>query len=512
MRALISVYDKTGLVDFAKALVELGWELVSTGGSAAILEAAGLPVVTVESVTGFPEMLDGRVKTLHPHVHGALLARRDVPDHMDTLRDHGIIPIDMLVSNLYPFEHSVQDASLDDLGKIEQIDIGGPAMVRAASKNHAAVTVVVDPGDYEGILEALGNGNIDASVRRKLAAKAFGHVSTYDALVAEFLRGPDERFPDELAIPLRRAAIPKYGENPQQPAAVYTRLSTNGTERGILRAVSLKGEPLSFNNYLDTDAAWQASKLFDRPAVCIVKHMVPCGLATRDTIADAYAAALDGDPVSAFGGVVSLNRRVDLAAAELMRKLKLDIIVAPDFDDDALAILQRKKGTRILSMPCEEHASSQATALDVRPIAGGMLVQVPDRNPDDPSTWRVVTATRPSDEQMRDLEFAWQAVRLVKSNAIVVARDVAIAGVGAGQPNRVESVNLATKKAGEKARGAALASDAFFPFGDSIELAASFGIATVIQPGGSVKDDEVIAAADAAGIAMVFTGTRHFRH
>ncbi len=512
MRALISVYDKSGLVDFAQSLVDLGWELVSTGGSAATLSGAGLPVITVESLTGFPEMLDGRVKTLHPNVHGALLARRDVPEHMETLDRHGIVPIDMLVSNLYPFERSVQDGTLDDDGKIEQIDIGGPAMVRAASKNFAAVTVVVDPSDYASVLEDLHSGQIDLASRRSLAAKAFGHVSTYDALVAEYLRGPEETFPAELAIPLRRAVIPRYGENPQQPAAVYTRLGTTPAPTGVLDAERRSGEPLSFNNFLDTDAAWNAITLFDEPAVCIVKHMVPCGLAVRDTIADAYAAAFDGDPVSAFGGIVALNRVVTLDAAERMRKIKLDIIIAPGYDDDAFAMLQRKKGTRLLTLQPANALSRSRRDVDVRPITGGLLVQIPDWEHDDPSSWKVVTRTLPNDEQLDDLAFAWQAVRLVKSNAIVVAKDRAIAGVGAGQPNRVESVNLATKKAGEKANGAALASDAFFPFGDSIELAARLGIAAVIQPGGSMRDDEVIAAADAAGITMVFTGTRHFRH
>ncbi|HYI25302.1 MAG TPA: bifunctional phosphoribosylaminoimidazolecarboxamide formyltransferase/IMP cyclohydrolase [Thermomicrobiales bacterium] len=513
MRALISVYDKIGLVEFARELVDLGWELVSTGGSAATLTGAGLPVTEVESLTGFPEMLDGRVKTLHPNIHGALLARRDLPEHMETLDQFGISPIDMLVSNLYPFEKSVQDAHLDDKARIEQIDIGGPAMVRAASKNFSAVTVIVDPADYIPIVTALRTGHVDLEARRALAAKAFGHVSTYDALVAQYLRGPDSLFPDELSIPLRRAATPRYGENPQQPAAVYRRLGTGAATPGILDAVRISGDPLSFNNFLDTDAAWNATGLFTEPAVCIVKHMVPCGLAVRSAISDAYAAAFDGDPMSAFGGIVSLNRAVDLPTAEQMRKIKLDIIIAPAYDDEALAVLQRKKGTRLLTLdPQRPETSNELHELDVRPISGGMLVQVPDRSNDDPSTWKVVTQVQPTDQQFADLAFAWQAVRLVKSNAIVVAKDSAVAGVGAGQPNRVESVNLATAKAGNKAKGAALASDAFFPFGDSIELAASHGIATVIQPGGSMRDEEVIAAADAAGIAMIFTGTRHFRH
>jgi phosphoribosylaminoimidazolecarboxamide formyltransferase/IMP cyclohydrolase len=345
-----------------------------------------------------------------------------------------------------------------------------------------------------------------------LAAKAFGHVSAHDALVASYLRQGDPQFPEELTIPLRHAATPRYGENPQQPAAAYARLRTDGVQPGLLDAEVLHGDALSFNNYLDADAAWTAVQLIEAPGVAIVKHMVPCGLATRESLAGAYEEAFAGDPVSAFGGIVALNRTVDVATAALMRKIKLDIIIAPGYDDDALASLAKKKGTRIVRLPNRDRTRSSTPDLDVRPISGGLLVQQPDTFPDDRASWKVVTNRQPSREEQRDLEFAWTAARLVKSNAIVFARDSAIVGLGAGQPNRLESVAIAARKAGDRAQGASMASDAFFPFADGIEQAIDAGVTAVIQPGGSMRDDEVIAAADAAGITMLFTGTRHFRH
>lgn len=513
MRALLSVYDKTGLIPFARTLSGLGYELVSTGGSAIALVEAGLQVTPVEEVTGFPEILDGRVKTLHPAIHAGLLARMGLPEHVATLAEHKISPIDVLVSNLYPFERAVQDQGLDFQQKIEQIDIGGPAMVRAAAKNFASVLVVTDPTDYDRLTPLLTNNEVDLAERRRLAAKAFGHVSIYDSLIAAFLRDGDPLFPEEFSFPLRHAATPRYGENPQQSAAAYVRLSVEAERTpGILDAQRLSGDPLSFNNYLDGDAAWQAAQQFSGPAVAIVKHLVPCGLAIRKSLAEAYEAAFEGDPVSAYGGVVALNRVVDSATAAMMRKIKLDIIVAPGYEDDARNILLRKKGTRILTLPNRATASDRRPDFDVRPISGGMLVQIPDTWPDDPGTWRVVTDNAPSDTQMADLDFAWKAARLVKSNAIVMVRNNAIVGLGAGQPNRLESVAIASRKAGDKARGAALASDAFFPFADGVEQAISAGITAIVQPGGSVRDDEVTAAANRAGIAMLFTRTRHFRH
>ena len=511
MRALLSVYDKTGIVSFARELHTLGYELVSSGGTAKALEDAGLPVLSVAEVTGSPEMLDGRVKTLHPRIHGGLLARRDVPDHMAQLAEFDITAIDILVSNLYPFEATLQQQGLQDIDIIEQIDIGGPAMVRAAAKNFASVIVLTDPSDYDRLLGELKTGDISPQERRSLAAKAFGHVSTYDSLVAEFLRADGtEIFPPELTLGMRRVSIPKYGENSHQQAAAYQRLRAGHPAPGILNAERLSGDELSFNNYLDADAAWQAAQLFDEPTVCIVKHTVPCGLAIRETLAEAYQAAFEGDPVSAFGGIVALNRPVDMETARLLRKIKLDIIIAPSYEPDALELVLKKKNTRILTLPNREDERVQE--LDVRPIGGGLLVQTPDIEAEDTANWRTVTEKQPTAREMSDLEFAWRIIPLVKSNAIIFVKDRAIVGLGAGQPNRLESVAIAARKAGDHAAGAVMASDAFFPFPDGIERGIDAGITAVIQPGGSVKDNDVIAAADRAGISMVFTGRRHFRH
>lgn len=512
MRALLSVSDKTGIVDFARKLQSFGYELISTGGTMTALVSAGLEVTAVSDVTGFPEMLDGRVKTLHPHIHGGLLARRNLDDHMQQLEEYGITPIDMLVVNLYPFEATVQQEDLQENDIIEQIDIGGPAMVRAGAKNFPGVVVVTDPDDYSWISEALGRGGLSYEQRRSLGAKAFGHVSTYDALVAEYLRGEGEsaQFPIELSIGLRRAKIPKYGENSHQSAAAYTRLRTGKPVSGILQAKQLKGEDLSFNNYLDADAAWQAAQLFDGPTVSIIKHTVPCGLAVRPQLADAWDAAFEGDTVSAFGGIVALNQHVDAETAARMRKIKLDIIIAPGYDEDALELLNKKKDTRILVLP--NLTGERIPELDVRPISGGMLVQEPDVEVEDPGDWRVVTEKRPTSREMEDMQFAWRVIPLIKSNAILFVKDQTVVGLGAGQPNRLESVAIAARKAGEIAAGAVMASDAFFPFADGIERAIEAGIMAVVQPGGSLRDDDVIHAANQAGISMVFTGRRHFRH
>lgn len=512
MRALLSVSDKTGIVDFAKRLAALGYELVSTGGTLKVLKDAGLEVTSVADITGSPEMLDGRVKTLHPRIHGGLLARRDLNDHMRQLDAHGIAPIDLLVVNLYPFEATVQQEGLSEQDVIEQIDIGGPAMIRAGAKNFASVIVVTDQNDYNAVIHHLQEGDVSHESRRALAAKAFGHVSTYDAIVREYLESVsnDGRFPREYTIGMRVAAVPKYGENSHQEARAYTRLRAGKPIQGILQADLLKGEDLSFNNYLDADAAWQAAQLFDGPTASIIKHTVPCGLAERDTLAEAYEAAFEGDPVSAFGGIVAVNRPVDLPTATMMRKIKLDIIIAPGFDGDALEVLQKKKGTRILRLPNRE--SKRTPELDVRPITGGMLVQEPDIEIEDPAIWKVVTGKQPTAQEQADLEFAWRVLPLIKSNAILIVKDRAVVGLGAGQPNRLESVAIAARKAEEKARGAVMASDAFFPFADGIERAIEAGITAVIQPGGSLRDDEVIEAANNAGISMVFTGRRHFRH
>lgn len=510
MRALLSVSDKTGVVDFARVLHAAGYELVSTGGTAAALAEAGLPVMQVSEVTGSPEMLDGRVKTLHPKIHGGLLARRELDDHRRQMDEYGITGIDILVSNLYPFEATVKQQGLTEQDVVEQIDIGGPAMVRAAAKNFANVVVVTDPTDYAAVGVALNEKSVTDELRRGLAAKAFGHVSTYDGLVAEYLRGSATPFPAELSVSMRLAKTPKYGENSHQSAGAYTRLRAGVPAPGLLNAESIKGDELSFNNYLDADAAWNAAQLFAEPTVAIIKHTVPCGLATRDTLAEAYLAAYEGDTVSAYGGIVALNRTVDLETAQHMRKLKLDIILAPEYEPDALEILMKKKATRILRMPNRD--GDRVPELDIRPISGGLLVQQPDIETEQPSAWQVVTQKNPTAEEMADFDYAWRVIPQIKSNAIVFVKNRAIVGLGAGQPNRLESVALAARKAGENAVGAVMASDAFFPFSDGIEAAIAAGITAVIQPGGSMRDEDVISAANDAGISMVFTGRRHFRH
>ncbi len=510
MRALLSVYNKTGIVELARDLHEGGYELISTGGTLKAIADAGLPVRQVSEITGSPEMLDGRVKTLHPLIHGGILARRDLPAHLAEMNEHSITGIDVVAVNLYPFEATVRQQGLDEQDVIEQIDIGGPAMVRSSAKNFRDVVILTDPADYASVVERLLDGTLSHQDRKALAAKAFGHTSTYDALVAEFMRDGDPVFPNELTIGMRVAKTPKYGENSYQEARAYTRLRAGEPVPGLLQAELLKGDEMSFNNYLDADAAWNAAQLFDDPTVAIIKHTVPCGLASRPTLVEAYLEAYAGDTVSAFGGIVALNRSVDLATAQEMRKLKLDIILAPDYAPDALEVLMKKKATRILRLPNRE--GQRVAELDVRPISGGMLVQQPDIEAEDPAHWQVVTKQQPTEAEIEDMAYAWRVIPQIKSNAIVFVKDRAIVGLGAGQPNRLESVAIAARKAGEKARGAVMASDAFFPFADGMQEAIGAGVVAVVQPGGSMRDDEVIAAADAACVSMVFTGRRHFRH
>lgn len=510
MRALLSVSNKDGIVELGQELTALGYELISTGGTWQALTDAGLKVLQVSDVTGSPEMLDGRVKTLHPKIHGGILARRDLETHVLEMEAHGITGIDLVAANLYPFEATVQRDGLSEQDVVEQIDIGGPAMVRAAAKNFAHVVILTDPADYSPTLAKLKNNELTLQDRRQLAARAFGHVSTYDSLVAEYLRGTDTLFPEELSVGMRLAKTPKYGENSHQDARAYARLRAGKPVLGVLDAKVLKGEELSFNNYLDADAAWTAAQLFEEPTVAIIKHTVPCGLATRSTLEEAYLAAYEGDTISAFGGIVALNRTVDLATADQMRKLKLDIILAPDYDADALAMLEKKKATRILRMPNRE--GDRVPELDIRPINGGLLVQQPDIIAEESSNWQVVTEKAPTPQELADLEYAWRVIPQIKSNAIVFVKNQAIVGLGAGQPNRLESVAIASRKAGANAKGAVMASDAFFPFADGIQEAIAAGVTAVIQPGGSLRDDEVIAAANEAGISMIFTGRRHFRH
>ena len=510
-RALLSVYDKMGIASLGRGLAALGYEVISTGGTLAALRDAGVAVTPVSNVTGFPEILDGRVKTLHPAIHGGLLARRDDPAHMTALDEQQIGAIDLVAANLYPFGATVARAGVPLAEALEQIDIGGPAMIRAAAKNYPGVVVLTYPADYETVLDELRAGGLPLPRRQALAAKAFAHTAAYDAVVAEYLRDP-EAWPQEVAFAGSLARPLRYGENPQQRAAAYRRGHAGAPTPGVLDAAQLAGKALSFNNLLDADAAWGAVHGFTRPAAAIVKHTIPCGLAERDDLAGAFAAALRGDPVSAFGGIVALNRPLDGETAQRMADIFFEVVIAPGFDDAALDTLGRKKSLRLLKMPVDTAAATIASDWDVRPIAGGFLVQTADTCPAEPAAWRVVTARQPEAREMDDLVFAWHAVRHVKSNAIVLAHERALTGVGSGQPNRLESVRIAATKAGVRASGSVLASDAFFPFADGIEAAVVAGVTAVIQPGGSVRDDEVIAAADRAGITMLFTGTRHFRH
>ena len=510
-RALLSVFDKAGVVEFGQGLLDLGYELVSTGGTFAALQGAGLPVTAVSDVTGSPEILEGRVKTLHPRIHGGLLARRDDASHMATLTYHGITPINVVAVNLYPFGATVANPDVSLADALENIDIGGPAMIRAAAKNFPGVVVATDPADYAAILADLAAGEASPGRRRQLAAKAFAHTAAYDAVVSEYLREASE-WPAELSVAGRHERTVRYGENPQQQGAAYRRLRAGAPASGVLDAAPLAGKELSFNNLLDADAAWSAVVGRDAPAVAIVKHTIPCGLAERETLAEAFSLALRGDEVSAFGGIVALNRPLDLETAQRLGEVFFEVVIAPGFAPEALHHLKRKKALRLLEMPAGSEERLPLPDLDVRPIAGGLLVQTPDIAEDDPARWQAVTDRAPDARELADLGFAWRAARHIKSNAIVLVRDRAIVGVGSGQPNRLESVRIAADKAGERAAGAVLASDAFFPCPDGVEQGLAAGVTAIVQPGGSVRDDLVTAAVNKAGAAMVFTGTRHFRH
>ncbi len=511
MRALLSVSDKRGLVEFAKGLAALGWEIVSTGGTAEALRREGVAVVPVEQVTGFPEMMDGRVKTLHPKVHGGLLARRDHPGDIAAMAQHGITPIDLVAVNLYPFRETVAKRGTTFEQAIEQIDIGGPSMLRSAAKNHPAVIVVVDPDDYPTVIEALKHRGVGADQRRALATKVFAHTAAYDTAILGYLSRSEEGLPQRLALVLERQQALRYGENPHQRAALYAT-----DERGVRELRQLHGKELSFNNLLDVDAAVSAVAPWGpegRPACAIIKHTTPCGIALGRNAADAYQRALATDRTSAFGSVIAFNTVVDRAAAEAMRDLFIEVVVAPRVDADALAVFQAKKNLRVVELP----RPADEPTWDWKRIRGGFLVQDRFRfsGVADEAGWRVVTARRPTDAEWNDLRFAWAAVGAVKSNAILIAQNEAAIGIGAGQMSRVDSSFLAVHKArqqGHDPKGAVLASDAFFPFPDGVDEAAAAGIGAIIQPGGSVKDPEVIAAADGHGLAMVLTGMRQFRH
>lgn len=507
-RALISVSDKTGLVEFAKALVKLDYEILSTGGTARSLRDAGVAVVEVSDVTKFPEILDGRVKTLHPIIHAGILAR-GTEEHMQTLKDMDITPIDLVVINLYPFEATIAKEGVDQQTAIENIDIGGPTMVRAAAKNHERVSIVVDPAQYDDVIAALkSDEGITLAQRQKLAMRAFEMTARYDAAISQYLVSqfaedvfePSYSFGGVLKQGLR------YGENPHQKAAFYASSTKAGTLAG---AEQLGGKELSYNNIVDTDAAWQMVNEFtDRPACAIIKHTNPCGFAVGSTVLEAFTKAHDADPLSSYGGIIAFNRVLDQATAEEIIKTFFEAVIAPGYEDGVVDILHKKEKLRIL----DTHACGQVTTPWIETISGGFLVQERDIHHLDPAELKVVTETQPDPALLDDLVFAWNVVKHVKSNAIVVAKDGVSIGVGAGQMNRVGSCDIALKHAGDKAKGAVLASDAFFPFADNIEVAAAAGITAIIQPGGSIRDQEVIDACNKFGIAMVFTGVRHFKH
>lgn len=510
-RALISVYDKTGLEDLAQGLHAAGVSIVSTGSTAAKIASLGIPVTQVQDVTGFPEAWDGRVKTLHPRIHGGLLADVRLPEHLAQLEEHNIEPFELVVVNLYPFAQTVASgASTEEC--IEQIDIGGPAMVRASAKNHANVAIVVNPSRYGDVLRAVSGEGFTKQDRINLARDAFRHVASYDVAVASWLgstiAAEDEDFPAWLGGVWERAESLRYGENPHQEAALYI---TIGGQEGLAQAEQIHGKDMSYNNYVDADAARRAAYDHNEPAVAIIKHANPCGIATGSTIDEAYERAHATDPVSAFGGVIATNRPVNKAMAEKVADVFTEVIVAPAFDSDAIEILTAKPNLRLLisaGMPIHPRP-------EIRPVSGGLLLQTQDRlqaEGDDSAHWTLVSGEPADAATLADLEFAWRAVRCVKSNAILLAKNHAAVGIGMGQVNRVDSAHLAVNRAGERVRGSVAASDAFFPFADGLQVLIDAGIKAVVQPGGSVRDEEVFAAAQAAGVTMYTTGTRHFFH
>ena len=515
-RALISVSDKTGVLDLARALLTFDIEILSTGGTAGMLRAAGVPVTDIGTYTGFPEMLDGRVKTLHPKVHGGILARRDSPDHVRAIEAAGIAPIDIVVVNLYPFREAIAKPGCTLEEAIENIDIGGPTMVRAAAKNYTHVTVVTDPADYALLIEemAAGNGELSATRRFELARKAFSHTAAYDSAISNYLTALDEHgtrgtFPERLNFNFSKVQDLRYGENPHQHAAFYR--DPTRVPGALANYRQLQGKELSYNNLADADAAWECVKTFERPACVIVKHANPCGAAIADDLAAAYQRAFATDPTSAFGGIIAFNRELDTTAAEAILQQFVEVVIAPRVGDAALNKLSAKANVRVLEVPLEAGANE----LDLKRIGGGLLVQTPDVRNVDATELQVVTKLRPTPAQLADLLFAWRVAKFVKSNAIVFCASGMTLGVGAGQMSRVDSARIAAIKAqnaGLSLDGSVVASDAFFPFRDGLDVVIDAGARAVIQPGGSVRDDEVVAAADERGVAMVLTGIRHFRH
>ncbi|HYE80929.1 MAG TPA: bifunctional phosphoribosylaminoimidazolecarboxamide formyltransferase/IMP cyclohydrolase [Clostridia bacterium] len=510
-RALISVSDKTGIIDFAKELVKSGVEIISTGGTAKALLRAGIKVIGISEITGYPECLDGRVKTLHPNIHGGLLAVRDNSEHMNKLKELGIDTIDLVVVNLYPFRKTIEKEGVELSEAIENIDIGGPSMLRAAAKNYKYVTVIVDPSDYQKVLdEIIDKGNTTEATRFGLAAKVFSHTASYDTLIGSYLweKAGLPRYPETVTMTFEKVQDLRYGENPHQEAAYYREMKAAGGS--ITDAVQLHGKELSFNNINDANAALETLKEFDEPAVVALKHANPCGVGVGTSIYEAYVKAYEGDPVSIFGGIIALNREVDEKTAEEVGKIFVEIVIAPAYSDGALDILMSKKNIRIMKLDniCHKPFSD----IDVKKVGGGLLIQDADWQDFDMADIKNVTDKKPTDREMQDMLFAWKVVKHVKSNAIVVARDGMTLGIGPGQTNRIWSAEMSLERSGAKARGAVIASDAFFPFGDVVTAAAKAGITAIIQPGGSMRDQESINECNRTGIAMIFTGMRHFKH
>ncbi|MFV9511472.1 bifunctional phosphoribosylaminoimidazolecarboxamide formyltransferase/IMP cyclohydrolase [Tepidibacillus sp. LV47] len=507
-RALISVSDKRGIVDFAKELDTLGFEIISTGGTKRTLEEAGIAVRSISEITGFPEIMDGRVKTLHPNIFAGLLAIRENESHMQQIKEQNIQPIDLVVVNLYPFKETISKPNVTFAEAIENIDIGGPSMLRAAAKNHQDVIVIVDPKDYELVIKMIReNGNVDLSTRKQLALKVFQHTAAYDTIISQYLAEQLEvDAPEQLTLTFEKVQDLRYGENPHQKASFYRQ---SLAKEGLAFAKQLHGKELSYNNIQDTNAAWEIAKEFTEPVVVAVKHMNPCGVGVGDNLLEAFTNAYEADPVSIFGGIIATNQIIDEETAKKLKEIFLEVIIAPGFEEKALEILTTKKNLRLLELKEEEHNPKAKKMISV---LGGLLVQDQDQRPLLDEDLTVVTKKAPTKEEMEQLRFAWKVVKHVKSNAIVLVKGKQTIGVGAGQMNRVGAAKIAIEQAGEKAKGSVMASDAFFPMPDTVQEAAKAGITAIIQPGGSIRDQDSIAEADKHGIAMVFTGIRHFKH
>lgn len=507
-RALISVSNKSNITDFAKGLSELGIEVISTGGTLKSLQESGVDAVAIDEVTGFPEIMDGRVKTLHPKVHGGLLGKRSNPDHMKQMEENDIQPIDIVVVNLYPFKETLQKAGVSKEEIIENIDIGGPTMLRSAAKNFEDVLVIVDPEDYPRVLEALKEDNVSLELRQQLAAKVFRHTANYDAMIAGYFAGETgEEFPETYTVTYEKVQDLRYGENPHQAAAFYRAPLSTGLS--LARAKQLHGKELSYNNIQDANAALEIVEEYSEPAAVAVKHMNPCGIGVADSLSQAFQSAYDADPVSIFGGIIALNREVDAATAEILSGIFLEIVVAPGFTNEALEILTQKKNIRLLEV---DMTQTKEVTHKLTSVSGGVLIQHQDAGRVTADDIKVVTKRQPTEKEIADLLFAWKAVKHVKSNAIVLAKDNQTIGIGAGQMNRVGSAKIAIEQAGEKAQGSVLASDAFFPMPDTVENAIKAGVTAIIQPGGSKRDQDSIDVCDEHGIAMVYTNMRHFKH